>query len=209
MPLRALRTPTARRHPFSVREGLCAVAVLVLLAAPPAGTAPPQQPPRRPPPPRLAPYVPTPRVLAARMLELAKVTSKDVVYDLGSGDGRIPIMAAKKYGARGVGVEMDAALVEESIENAKQAGVQALVTFRCEDALNVDLRAATVVTLYLSREANLQLRHRLTTELRPGSRVVSHLFDMGDWAPLVSEDFKGPEGWVRRVYLWKTDGVAR
>jgi SAM-dependent methyltransferase len=191
-----------------LRLGFCLVAALFAVGAPVAGTPPQQLPSRVPPPPRLAPYVPTPRELAARMLELAAVTSKDVVYDLGSGDGRIPIMAAKKYGAKAVGIEMDAALVEQSIDNAKQAGVQALVTFRCEDALTSDFSAATVVTLYLSREANLQLRHKLT-QLRRGSRVVSHLFDMGDWAPIVSEDFRGPGGWVRRVYLWKTDGIIR
>ena len=129
------------------------------------------------------PYVATPPAVVAKMLELAQVTQDDVVYDLGSGDGRIVIMAAQRFGARGVGVEIDPQLVWEAHDNAKRAGVADRVQFLLQDLFETDLRAATVVTLYLMQSVNLELRPKLWRELQPGTRVVSHDFSMGDWPP--------------------------
>jgi ribosomal protein L11 methylase PrmA len=143
------------------------------------------------------------------MLELAEVTSKDVVYDLGCGDGRIVITAAKKYGARGVGVDIDPERIREAEANAKMAGVEKLVTFVRQDAMTVDLSPATVVTLYLLSSSNLKLRPRLTKQLKPGSRIVSHAFSMGDWEPLRTDTIEDDSGYRRTIYLWKTDGTVR
>lgn len=129
------------------------------------------------------PYVPTPQPVVDRMLELAGVTEDDVVYDLGSGDGRIVITAAKEYGAQGVGIEIDPNRIEEARRNAEKAGVTDLVTFRQEDLFKADLSEATVVTLYLLPQVNQRLRPKLFEELEPGTPVVSHDFDMGDWQP--------------------------
>jgi cyclopropane fatty-acyl-phospholipid synthase-like methyltransferase len=129
-------------------------------------------------------YVPTPQPVVEAMLDLAQVTSTDVVYDLGSGDGRIVITAAKKYGARGVGIEMDPALVKRARENAAAAGVGTRVRFFTADLFNTDLRPATVVTLYLLQSINERLRPKLVRELKPGARIVSHVFNMGpEWPP--------------------------
>ncbi len=157
----------------------------------------------------LAPYVPTPQHVVDRMLELAEVTSKDVVYDLGCGDGRIVITAAKKYGAHGVGVDIDPQRIKESITNAKAAGVENLVTFRQEDAMKADVSPATVVTLYLLSSSNALLRPILTKQLKPGSRIVSHAFTMGDWEPLKTEKVDDESGFSRTIYLWKADGEVR
>ncbi len=129
------------------------------------------------------PYVQTPTDVVTEMLRLANVNAADVVYDLGSGDGRIVIAAARDFGARGVGIEIDPGLVALSMERAQRAGVGDRVSFRSDDLFEVDLSDATVVTLYLSYRMNQRLRPKLMRELRPGSRVVSHDFDMGDWAP--------------------------
>jgi SAM-dependent methyltransferase len=129
------------------------------------------------------PYVQTSHEVVGEMLRLALVGPSDVVYDLGSGDGRVVIAAARDFGARGVGVEIDPKLVAESVESARRAGVADLVTFRAGDLFQTDLSPATVVTLYLSPELNLRLRPKLLRELSPGARIVSHDFDMGDWAP--------------------------
>lgn len=129
------------------------------------------------------PYVPTPRAVVAKMLEMANVTQNDVLYDLGSGDGRIVIMAAQQFGTRGVGIEIDPQLVLEAQDNAQAAGVADRVQFLLQDLFDTDIRAATVVTLYLTQDVNLRLRPKLWRELRPGSRVVSHDFSMGDWQP--------------------------
>lgn len=157
----------------------------------------------------LAPYVPTPQQVVEKMLELAQVTSTDIVYDLGCGDGRIVITAAKKYGARGVGVDIDPVRIEESRANAKMAGVEKLVTFKLEDAMKVDVSPATVVTLYLLSSSNTALRPILTKQLKPGARVVSHAFGMGDWQPLKTETIPDESGFNRTLYLWKTDGKVR
>lgn len=147
------------------------------------------------------PFVPTPPEVVTRMLEVANVTSKDVVYDLGSGDGRIVIAAAKKYGARGTGIDIDPQLVEKSRANAKAAGVADKVQFRQQDLFQTDLSNATVVTLYLLPEINLQLRDKLLRELKPGTRIVSHNFDMGEWKPQRVERVQTP---IREhfVYYW-------
>jgi SAM-dependent methyltransferase len=157
----------------------------------------------------LAPYVPTPQGVVERMLELAEVTSKDVVYDLGCGDGRIVITAAKKYGARGVGVDIDPDRIREAKANAKEAGVEKMVIFQLQDAMTVDVSPASVVTLYLLSSSNLKLRPILTRQLKPGSRIVSHAFSMGDWEPLKVVTVDDPDGYSRTLYLWKTDGKVR
>lgn len=157
----------------------------------------------------LAPYVPTPQDVVERMLALAGVTGQDVVYDLGCGDGRMVITAAKKYGARGVGVDIDPERIAESEANAKQAGVEKLVTFRLQDATTVDVSPATVVTLYLLSSSNLKLRPTLTKQLRPGARIVSHAFSMGDWLPEKVDTFMDSNGSTRTLYLWLADGKPR
>lgn len=160
-------------------------------------------------PQKLAPYVRTPQDVVERMLALAQVGPDDVVYDLGCGDGRLVITAAKRYGARGVGVDFDLDRVKESQANAKLAGVESLVEFKQQDALTVDVSRATVVTLYLLSESNLRLRPILTKVLRPGSRIVSHQFSMGDWHAEKVERFTDSEGSPRVLYLWRTDGRVR
>ena len=128
-------------------------------------------------------FVPTNIDVALGMLRLAGVGDTDVVYDLGSGDGRLVIAAASRYGARGTGIDIDPSLVAEAARNADTAGVADRVSFHTADLFQTDLRAATVVTLYLTPSLNLRLRPKLLAELRPGARVVSNNFDMGDWAP--------------------------
>jgi SAM-dependent methyltransferase len=128
-------------------------------------------------------YVPTPNDVVDAMLTVAHVTGTDMVYDLGSGDGRIVIEAARRFGARGVGVEIDPDLVKRARENAVKAGVSDKVSFVQGDLFKTDFSSATVVTLYLSPSINLRLESKLKRELKPGSRVVSHRFPIGDWAP--------------------------
>jgi ubiquinone/menaquinone biosynthesis C-methylase UbiE len=136
------------------------------------------------------------------MLDAAKVGPGDVVYDLGCGDGRIVVTAASRYGARGVGVDLDPERIREARENAARAGVGDRVTFLLRDLFATDVSAATVVALYLSPEINLRLRPKLLRELPPGSRVVSHQFDMGDWLPERSLEV-AVAGAARRVFLWR------
>jgi len=188
------------------RRPVTVVVLLVVFAATLASAPAPGQIPQGR---SLAPYVPTPQEIVDRMLVLAGVTRDDVVYDLGCGDGRIPITAAKKYGARAVGVDIDPDRIRESEANAKAAGVEHLVTFVLQDATAVDVSPATVVTLYLLSSSNLKLRPMLTRQLRPGARIVSHAFNMDDWAPLKVEDFEDASGYKRTLYLWKADGIAR
>jgi lysophospholipase L1-like esterase len=129
------------------------------------------------------PFVPTPENVVAKMLELANVGPADVVYDLGSGDGRIVIAAARRHGARGVGIDIDPQRVREARANARKAGVAGRVEFHEGDLFKADIGAASVVTLYLLPSLNLRLRPKLLAELKPGTRIVSYGFDMGDWAP--------------------------
>ena len=160
-------------------------------------------------PTSLAPYVPTPQDVVERMLALANVTAKDTVYDLGCGDGRIVVTAAKKYGARGVGVDINPDRINESKANAKAAGVEHLVDFRLQDAMTVDVSPATVVTLYLLSSSNAKLRPILTRQLKPGARIVSHAFSMGDWEPAKTDTFTDSGGSQRTLYMWVTDGTTR
>ena len=143
------------------------------------------------------PYVPTAQTKVDEMLKLAAVTKEDVVYDLGSGDGRIVITAAKKYGARGVGVDINPERVKEANANALQAGVTDRVKFLEQDLFETDLKEASVVTLYLLPAVNLRLRPKLLGELKPGTRVVSHSFDMGDWKPDKTVEIEGA-----KIYYW-------
>ena len=158
---------------------------------------------------RLAPYAATPIEIVDRMLNLAGVGTDDVLYDLGSGDGRIVIRAAQRFGTRGVGVDIDARLVEQARENARKVKVDHLVEFRLQDAMTVDVSEATVVTLFLQSASNLKLRPILTRRLRPGARIVSHAFEMGDWKPDVEDTFRDAFGTNRTIFLWKADGVVR
>lgn len=144
------------------------------------------------------PYVPTPQEVVDGMLALAEVKQNDMVYDLGCGDGRIVVTAAKKYGARGVGIDNNPERIKDSEANAKQNGVTNKVNFREQNLFETDLSNATVVTLYLLSEINLKLRPKLFKELKPGTRIVSHSFDMDDWEPDVQKSING-----RSIYYWK------
>ena len=143
-------------------------------------------------------FVPTPNEVVNKMLQMAAVTARDVVYDLGCGDGRIVITAAQRYGARGVGVDIDPERIREAKENAVRAKVTNKVRFIEGDLFQADISEATVVTLYLLTELNLRLRPKLMNDLKPGTRVVSHAFAMGDWAPERTERVSGTE-----VFLWR------
>lgn len=143
-------------------------------------------------------FVPTPNDVVAKMLEMAQVTASDTVYDLGCGDGRIVISAAQKYGARGVGVDIDPHRIAEARESAQRAGVAERVRFVLGDLFETDVSPATVVTLYLLTELNIKLRPKLLAELKPGTRVVSHAFAMGEWKPERTAEVSGS-----RVYLWR------
>ena len=149
-------------------------------------------------------FVPTPQEVVEDMLRLVDVKKGDVLYDLGSGDGRIPVTAAKKYGVRAVGIDIDPQRIKEANDNAKKAGVAKLVEFRNEDLFQTNFREATVVTLYLLPDLNVKLRPRLMAELRPGTRIVSHQFNMGDWAPDKKLESNG-----RTVYFWTVPARAK
>jgi SAM-dependent methyltransferase len=142
-------------------------------------------------------WEPTTDPVVTAMLKLASTKKSDVVYDLGCGDGRIVIAAAKEFGARGVGIDIDPQRIDESNANAKKAGVSGMVTFREEDLFEANISDATVVTLFLWPSVNLKLRPKLLAELKPGTRVVSHSHDMGDWKPEKAEVVEGA-----RLYLW-------
>jgi hypothetical protein len=152
------------------------------------------------------PFVVSPDSVTLAMLQAARVTGEDYVIDLGSGDGRIVILAAKRFGARGLGIEINPELVVKSRENARNAGVGERVAFREQDLFKTDLSPASVVTLYLLPEVNMQLRPKLL-QLRPGTRVVSHDFDMEDWEPDQSRTVDAPDkpiglGKTSKVYMW-------
>jgi SAM-dependent methyltransferase len=173
-----------------MRKGTVWLAVVCVLA----GAAALAQSPARTPD---VPYVPTSQDLVVQMLKLAGVTGNDTVYDLGCGDGRIVITAAKEFGARAVGVDINPERIREANENARRAGVTGRVKFVEGDLFTADIRPATVVTLYLLPKINIRLRPRLLRELKPGTRVVSHSFDMDEWKPDKQVDVIGS-----RLYLW-------
>jgi len=143
-------------------------------------------------------FVPTPPEVIDAMLKLANVTKKDIVYDLGCGDGRIVTAAARDFGARAVGIDIDPQRIAEAKETVAKAGVGHLVTLRNEDLFEADIHEATVVTLYLLSSLNLKLKPKLFKELKPGTRIVSQTFDMGDWKPEKEIEVDG-----RSVYLWR------
>ncbi|MFZ0589551.1 MAG: class I SAM-dependent methyltransferase [Bryobacteraceae bacterium] len=143
------------------------------------------------------PYVATPSPVVDAMLDLAHVKSSDLIYDLGCGDGRIVIQAAKRYGARGIGVDNNPERIREAQENARREGVGQLVEFRLGDLYDTNVENATIVALYLLPDVNLRLRPKLKAQLKPGARVVSHTFDMGDWKPKKKRIVNG-----EKIYLW-------
>lgn len=149
------------------------------------------------------PYVPTKELVVDKMLEMADVKGTDVLWDLGSGDGRIPITAAKRFGTRGVGVDIDPQRVKEANENARKNNVTDKVRFIEEDLFKVDFSEATVVTLYLLPEVNLRLRPKLLESLKPGTRIVSHNYDMGNWQPEKVEVVKTADQDDHIVYFWR------
>jgi len=148
------------------------------------------------------PYVPTRPEVVEAMLKLANVSSKDVLYDLGCGDGRIVITAAKEYGATGKGIDIDPVRIGEAKANAQKAGVAEKVTFAVGDLFKSDFSPASVVTLYLLPAINLKLRPQLLKQLKPGTRIVSHAFDMGDWKPEKTVQVDGGA----TIYLWTVPG---
>ena len=150
------------------------------------------------------PYVPTPQHVVNEMLKLADIKKGDILFDLGSGDGRIVITAAQNFGVKGTGIDIDPERIREAEDNAKKANVTSLVSFKQANLFDTDLRGANVVTLYLLPSINMKLRPKLWKELKPGTRVVSHSFDMGDWKP-----DKVVEVEHRKLYLWTiTPGMA-
>ena len=143
------------------------------------------------------PYVPTHETIVDEMLKMAEVKGSDVLYDLGSGDGRIPITAAQRFGTRGVGIDINPERIKEANENAQKAKVTDKVKFIEGDLFEQDFSEATVVTLYLLPQVNLQLKPKILA-MKPGTRVVSHRFDMGDWQPEKTVEIEG-----RKIYLWR------
>jgi len=149
-------------------------------------------------------FVPTPQAVVDEMLKVANVKKGDVLYDLGSGDGRIVITAAKRFGVRGVGIDIDPQRIAEANENARKEGVQHLVTFKQTDLFATDISEATVVTLYLLPRLNVKLRPKLFADLKNGTRIVSHAFDMAEWEPEKALKVDG-----RDVYYWTINDKAR
>lgn len=174
-----------------LRQARVAGMVVLLLAALSVAAQPTRRPDVR--------FLATPQNVVNAMLDLAQVTASDVVYDLGSGDGRIPITAARRYGASGVGIEIDPTLVRDSEANARSAGVENAVRFVTGDLFEADIRDATVVTLFLMPGINIDLIPKFRAQLRPGTRIVSHHFAMGDrWLPDETRDVSGLE-----IFLWR------
>ena len=149
-------------------------------------------------------FVPTPQAVVDEMLKVANVRRGDVLYDLGSGDGRIVITAAKRFGVRGIGIDIDPQRIAEANENARKEGVSHLVTFKQTDLFTTDISEATVVTLYLLPRLNVKLRPKLFSELKNGTRIVSHAFDMAEWEPEKQLKVDG-----RDVYYWTINDAAR
>jgi cyclopropane fatty-acyl-phospholipid synthase-like methyltransferase len=179
-----------------------AVAAVIAVSVVVAGATGVQTGPQRRPDVR---FLATPDNVVDAMLDLAGVTAADVVYDLGSGDGRIPIEAARRFGAHGVGIELDPALVRQSEENARKAGVEGLVRFMTGDLFQADIHEATVVTLFLLPWMNIELIPKFQSQLRPGARIVAHHFAMGDrWLPDETHDVNGLE-----IHLWRITAASR
>lgn len=178
-----------------ILTALAAALVSLVLVAPTPSLAQAQRRPAAPTPDVI--FVPTPQEVVEDMLRLANVQKGDVLYDLGSGDGRIPITAAKKYGIRAIGIDIDPERIREANANAKKAGVTHLVQFKQEDLFKTSFSDATVVTLYLLPDLNVKLRPRLWNELKPGTRIVSHQFEMGSWKPEKKLESNG-----RTIYFW-------
>jgi SAM-dependent methyltransferase len=179
-----------------LRKSLAAAALAITIVA--AQTPKPQREPD-------VPYVPTTDEAVEAMLKLADVKKSDIVYDLGCGDGRIVIAAAKKYGAHGVGIDINPVRIGEAKENAKKAGVENLVRFEENDLFKADIHEATVVTLFLLSSVNMKLRPKLLADLKPGTRVVSNTFDMGDWKPdkeATVPDSDEQSYLSHRLYFW-------
>ncbi|HYE91863.1 MAG TPA: methyltransferase domain-containing protein [Terriglobales bacterium] len=175
-----------------------AVVVVLAFAACAAAQAP--QPPQPLTKPLDVPYVPTDEKLVDAMLKVANVKKTDVLYDLGSGDGRIVITAAKKFGTRGVGIDLDPVRIAEANENAKKAGVTHLVKFIHGDIFEQDFKEATVVTMYLLPDVNMKLRPKIL-DMKPGTRIVSHNYDMGDWKPLQTLNIPISDT-PHQIYYW-------
>lgn len=154
-------------------------------------------------PSQLAPFDPTPQEVVERMLKLAELKSGDVLYDLGAGDGRLVIAAAKKYGVKAVGIEIDPGLVKLARENVRKQGLERLVEIRQQDFLSAKLSPASVVTMYLSYDGNLAVRPELMRQLKAGARVISYTFDMGDWQPKIAETYRDAGGDTHMLYLWE------
>lgn len=173
------------------------LAVVLTAVAAAAQTATPTRAPD-------VPYVPTTEPAVEAMLKLAKVGRSDVVYDLGCGDGRIVIAAARKFGARGVGIDINPERIAEARANAKKAGVEHLVKFIEQDLFEADIREASVVTLFLLNHVNMKLKPKLLADLKPGTRVVSNTFDMGDWKADVEQSLDDSDaGYLSsHFYLW-------
>jgi SAM-dependent methyltransferase len=183
-----------------IRQSLCTLLLLLCVTATYAQTTatPKTSTQKTTTPPKLdVPYVPTPQPVVDAMLKLANVTEKDVLYDLGCGDGRIVITAAKDYGATATGFDLNPERISEANANAKEADVTDKVKFVQGDLFKVDYRPATVVTLYLLPTVNMKLRPMLLEQLKPGTRIVSHAFDMGDWKPDETIQVEGST-----IYLW-------
>lgn len=183
------------RKPF-----LCVYIGLALISA--AGAAAQSAQPRREPD---VPFVPTTEEAVRAMLKLADVKNTDVLYDLGCGDGRIVVAAAKDFGAHAVGIDINPVRIGEAKENARKAGVEKLVRFEENDLFQADIHEATVVSLFLLSDVNLKLRPKLLKDLKPGTRIVSNTFDMGDWKPEKEATVDGADEdsyLSRKLYLW-------
>jgi ribosomal protein L11 methylase PrmA len=176
-------------------ETLIALAAALAFAAPPTALAQAQRQSASQSPDVI--FVPTPQDVVDDMLRIANVRKGDVLYDLGSGDGRIAITAARKYGIKATGIDIDPQRIREANENAAKAGVTHLVQFRQENLFTADFKDATVITLYLLPDLNVKLRPKLWNELKPGTRIVSHQFEMGAWKPEKKLESNG-----RSVYFW-------
>ena len=148
------------------------------------------------------PYVPTPEIVVDKMLQLAEVSAGDILYDLGSGDGRIPITAAKRFGIKAVGVELNPERIREAVQNARDAEVTDKVTFIEGNIFDQDFDEATVLCLYLFPEVNMKLRPSIL-KMKPGTRVISHNYDMGDWKPEETVRIKAPNGTQHTLHLWR------